>query len=77
MSDYHHGVQVLDMNDGTRVIFNVATAIVGMVCASSDEAADTFPLINPVLSTNMPSAIANAGGKCPVTASLQASCLRS
>ncbi|CAK5470104.1 Phage tail protein [Escherichia coli] len=32
MSDYHHGVQVLEINDGTRVISTVSTAIVGMVC---------------------------------------------
>ena len=30
MSDFHHGVQVLEINDGTRVISTVATAIVGM-----------------------------------------------
>lgn len=29
MSDYHHGVQVLEINDGTRVISTVSTAIVG------------------------------------------------
>lgn len=27
MSDYHHGVQVLEINEGTRVIFTVSTAI--------------------------------------------------
>ncbi|HFN5853616.1 phage tail protein, partial [Salmonella enterica subsp. enterica serovar Corvallis] len=26
MSDYHHGVQVLEINDGTRVISTVSTA---------------------------------------------------
>ncbi|EOT4008063.1 phage tail protein, partial [Escherichia coli] len=25
MSDYHHGVQVLEINDGTRVISTVST----------------------------------------------------
>ena len=36
MSDFHHGVQVLEINDGTRVISTVATAIVGMVRTASD-----------------------------------------
>ncbi|HAH2442103.1 TPA: hypothetical protein GHC40_18310 [Escherichia coli] len=46
MSDYHHGVQVLEINDGTRVISTVSTAIVGMVCTASDADAETFPLNN-------------------------------
>ena len=49
MSDYHHGVQVLEINDGTRVISTVSTAIVGMVCTASDADAETFPLNKPVL----------------------------
>lgn len=48
MSDYHHGVQVLEINDGTRVISTVSTAIVGMVCTASDADAETFPLNKPV-----------------------------
>ncbi|GHK16948.1 hypothetical protein ECZU03_07370 [Escherichia coli] len=58
MSDFHHGVQVLEINDGTRVISTVATAIVGMVCTASDADAETFPLNEPVLITNVQSAIA-------------------
>lgn len=46
MSDYHHGVQVLEINDGTRVISTVSTAVVGMVCTASDADAETFPSIN-------------------------------
>ena len=63
MSDYHHGVQVLEINDGTRVISTVSTAIVGMVCTASDADAETFPLNKPVLITNAQSAIAKAGKK--------------
>ena len=61
MSDYHHGVQVLEINDGTRVMSTVSTAIVGMVCTASDAYAETFPLNKPVLITNVQSAIAKAG----------------
>lgn len=63
MSDYHHGVQVLEINDGTRVISTVSTAIVGMVCTASDADAETFPVNKPVLITNVQSAIAKAGKK--------------
>ena len=72
MSDFHHGVQVLEINDGTRVISTVATAIVGMVCTASDADAETFPLNEPVLITNVQSAIAKAGKKGTLSASLQA-----
>lgn len=30
--DYHHGVRVEEINEGTRTITTVSTAIVGMVC---------------------------------------------
>ncbi|QSV12434.1 phage tail sheath protein [Kosakonia oryzae] len=72
MSDYHHGVQVVEINDGTRVISTVSTAIVGMVCTASDADAATFPLNEPVLITSVQSAIAKAGKKGTLAASLQA-----
>ncbi|EOW6649499.1 phage tail sheath protein [Cronobacter turicensis] len=72
MSDYHHGVQVVEANDGTRVISTVSTAIVGMVCTASDADAATFPLNVPVLITNVQSAIAKAGKKGTLSAALQA-----
>ncbi|EOC0418867.1 phage tail sheath protein [Cronobacter malonaticus] len=72
MSDFHHGVQVVEINDGTRVISTVSTAIIGMVCTSSDADAATFPLNVPVLITNVQSAIAKAGKSGTLAASLQA-----
>ena len=72
MSDYHHGVQVIEINDGTRVISTVSTAIVGMVCTASDADAGMFPLNEPVLITNVQSAIAKAGKQGTLAASLQA-----
>ncbi|ELY7543258.1 phage tail sheath protein [Cronobacter turicensis] len=72
MSDYHHGVQVVEVNDGTRVISTVSTAIVGMVCTASDADAATFPLNVPVLITNVQSAIAKAGKKGTLATALQA-----
>ncbi|EPM5392353.1 phage tail sheath protein [Cronobacter turicensis] len=72
MSDYHHGVQVVEVNDGTRVISTVSTAIIGMVCTASDADAATFPLNVPVLITDVQSAIAKAGKKGTLAAALQA-----
>ncbi|YCI81122.1 phage tail sheath protein [Enterobacteriaceae bacterium] len=72
MSDFHHGVQVVEINDGTRVISTVSTAIIGMVCTASDADAATFPLNQPVLITNVQSAIGKAGKKGTLGAALQA-----
>ncbi|MFU9138039.1 phage tail sheath protein [Erwinia tasmaniensis] len=72
MSDYHHGVRVVEINDGTRTISTVSTAIVGLVCTADDADAATFPLNTPVLLTNVLSAIGKAGKKGTLAASLQA-----
>ncbi|PWC12643.1 phage tail sheath protein [Brenneria corticis] len=72
MSDYHHGVQVVEINDGTRVISTVSTAIVGMVCTAPDADAATFPLNTPVLITNVQAAVGKAGKKGTLAAALSA-----
>ncbi|MCL6332007.1 phage tail sheath protein [Pectobacterium carotovorum subsp. carotovorum] len=72
MSDFHHGVQVVEVNDGTRVISTVSTAIVGMVCTAPDADAATFPLNTPVLITNVLSAAGKAGKKGTLAAALSA-----
>ncbi len=45
--DYHHGVRVVEVNEGTRSITTVSTAIVGMVCTGDDADAKMFPLNKP------------------------------
>ncbi|MBT9186279.1 phage tail sheath protein [Pectobacterium punjabense] len=72
MSDFHHGAQVVEINDGTRVISTVSTAIIGMVCTASDADAATFPLNTPVLITNVLSAAGRAGKKGTLAAALLA-----
>ncbi|MCU5775864.1 phage tail sheath protein [Erwiniaceae bacterium BAC15a-03b] len=72
MSDYHHGVRVVEINDGTRTISTVSTAIVGMVCTADDADALAFPLDTPVLLTNVQSAIGKAGKTGTLAVSLQA-----
>lgn len=71
MSDFHHGVEVVEINDGTRTISTVSTAVVGMVCTASDADAGAFPLNEPVLIINPQSAIAKAGTKGTLAKSLQ------
>ncbi|RRO05125.1 phage tail sheath protein [Pectobacterium aquaticum] len=72
MSDFHHGAQVVEVNDGTRVISTVSTAIIGMVCTAADADAATFPLNIPVLITNVLSAVGKAGKKGTLAAALSA-----
>jgi phage tail sheath protein FI len=72
MGDYHHGVRVVEINDGTRVISTVSTAIVGMVCTAEDADASVFPLDTPVLITDVLVASGKAGKKGTLAASLRA-----
>ncbi|MBT0719408.1 phage tail sheath protein [Rosenbergiella epipactidis] len=59
--DYHHGVRVVEVNDGTRTISTVSTAIVGIVCTADDADAATFPLNTPALITDVLTASGKAG----------------
>lgn len=59
--DYHHGVRVTEVNDGTRTISTVSTAIVGVVCTADDADASMFPLNTPVLVTDVLTASGKAG----------------
>ena len=70
--DYHHGVRVLELNDGTRPITTVSSSIIGMVCTASDADATKFPLDTAVLLTNVQAAIDAAGTQGTLAKSLQA-----
>ena len=59
LDSYHHGVRVVETDDGTRPIRTVSTAVVGFVATAEDADPITFPLNTPVLATN----IAAAAGK--------------
>ncbi|HDL8286416.1 TPA: phage tail sheath protein [Yersinia enterocolitica] len=72
MGDYHHGVRIVEINDGTRVISTVSTAVVGMVCTGDDADTALFPLNRPVLITDLVAAAAKAGTKGTLAASLLA-----
>lgn len=70
--EYHHGVRVLEINEGTRPIRTVSTAVVGLVCTADDADPIAFPLDTPVLLTSVQSAIGKAGKTGTLAASLQA-----
>ncbi|MFE2006427.1 phage tail sheath protein [Pseudomonas guariconensis] len=71
-TDYHHGVRVLEINEGTRPIRTVATAVVGMICTASDADATVFPLNKPVLLTDVLTASGKAGTLGTLAKSLDA-----
>lgn len=71
-TEYHHGVRVVEISDGTRTIRTVSTAVIGMVCIAEDADADAFPLNEPVLITNVNTAIGKAGKLGTMSKSLDA-----
>ncbi|MGR6981221.1 phage tail sheath protein [Testudinibacter sp. P27/CKL/0425] len=72
MADYLHGIRVIELNDGTRPIRTISTAIIGMVCTANDADTEIFPLNEPVLITNPLAAIAKAGSKGTLAQALDA-----
>ncbi len=69
---YHHGVRVLELNEGTRPILTVSTAVIGLVATAEDADPLTFPLDTAVLITNTQGSIEKAGVKGTLARSLQA-----
>lgn len=72
MSDYHHGVRVIEIAGGTRPIRTIATSIIGLVATASDADEEAFPLNRPVLLTNIRAAIGKAGTTGTLATSLDA-----
>lgn len=70
--DYHHGVRVLEVNEGTRSVSTVSTAVVGMVCTGDDADTTVFPLNKPVLLTDVETASGKAGETGTLARSLAA-----
>ncbi|MEG0233197.1 MAG: phage tail sheath protein [Hafnia sp.] len=70
--DYHHGVRVQEINEGTRTITTVSTAIIGIVCTGDDADQAAFPLNKPVLITDVLTAIGKAGTTGTLAQSLDA-----
>lgn len=60
-TDYHHGVRVIEINEGTRPIRTVSTAVIGLIATADDADPLVFPLNTPVLLTNVVAAMGKAG----------------
>jgi phage tail sheath protein FI len=60
-TDYHHGVRVVEVTTGSRVLRTISTAVIGLVAVGEDADVATFPLDTPVLVTDVAAAIGKAG----------------
>lgn len=60
-TDYHHGVRVVEVNDGVRPIRTISTAVFGIVAIAPDADPAAFPLDTPVLVTSVRAAEGLAG----------------
>ena len=60
-TDYHHGVRVIEINEGTRPIRTVQTAVIGLVATAPDADATFFPENRPVLLTDILDGLDKAG----------------
>lgn len=69
---YHHGVRVVEINEGVRPIRTISTAVLGLVCTADDADATLFPLNKPVLLTDVLSAIGSAGTEGTLAIALKA-----
>ena len=72
MTDSHHGVRVVEINEGTRPIRTISTGVIGLVATAEDADAAAYPLDTPVLVTDVQSAIGKAGTTGTLAASLDA-----
>lgn len=72
LTDYHHGVRVLELTEGTRPIRTIQTSVIGLVATAPDADASVFPLNTPVLITNVYAALAKAGTGGTLARTLQA-----
>lgn len=69
---YLHGIKVAEINDGTRPIRTVSTAVIGLVATAPQADATAFPLDTPVLITDPRGAAAKAGTEGTLARSLDA-----
>lgn len=69
---YHHGVRVIEINEGSRPVRSVSTAVIGLVATADDADATLFPLNTPVLLTNLTTAIGRAGKSGTLARTLEA-----
>ncbi len=71
-TDYHHGARVLEVNEGSRPIRTMSTAVLGLIATADDADATYFPLNKPVLVTDVVAAAGKAGTQGTLAAALKA-----
>lgn len=71
-ADYHHGVRVFELTEGTRPIRTIESAIIGLVATGSDADAAAFPLNTATLITDVRAASGKAGNLGTLARSLDA-----
>ncbi|WFF40764.1 phage tail sheath protein [Salinicola endophyticus] len=72
LDQYHHGVRVSEVNDGTRTLRTISTAVIGIVATAADADATAFPLDRPALVTDIATAIGQAGSSGTLKGALSA-----
>ncbi len=72
LDQYHHGVRVIEITEGSRPIRTVSTAVIGLVATASDADEATFPLDTPVLVTSVAAGLAKAGTQGTLAKTLSA-----
>jgi phage tail sheath protein FI len=75
-TDYHHGARTIEINEGSRPIRTISTAVVGLIATAADADALAFPLNKPVLLTDIVSAIGKAGKTGTLARALKAIALQ-
>ena len=71
-ADNHHGARVVEINEGTRTIRVISTAIIGLIATAPDADDETFPLNKPALVTRVTQAIGKAGVEGTLSRALDA-----
>ncbi len=67
-----HGITITEINEGTRALVTVATAVIGLVATAPAADANAFPLDRPVLVTDIAAAIGVAGATGTLRTTLRA-----
>lgn len=75
-TDRHHGVRVIEINEGSRPLRFVSTAVIGVVCTASDADPTAYPLNTPVLVTDVQAGQAKAGTQGTLRRTLRAIALQ-
>ena len=72
MTQYHHGVSVIEINEGTRPIRTISSAVIGLPATSNDADDDYFKPNDITLITDIETALGRAGDNGTLAPALEA-----